>query len=243
MNKPIENTGHEALRAMSLAPAFNHWMYSAIARFTKGEILEIGSGLGNISNYFIENGSSVYVSDIDEFYLEHLQNEYPQFQNGKNILSIDLQKEDFKTNYKDLSEKFDTVFLLNVLEHLEDEPYAIRNCKELLKKNGTLIILVPAYTFLYSAMDKALNHYRRYTTKRLKEILQKENLIIEKSFYFNAMGIPAWLWGKLMKYKSPPDSNMKFYDKLVPVGKMLDKIVFNKIGLSLIIVAKKSDPS
>lgn len=63
---------------------------------------------------------------------------------------------------------------------------------------------------------------------------------IEKSFYFNAMGIPAWLYGKAMKYKTPPVGNMKFFDKLVPAGKIIDKILFNKIGLSAIVIARKT---
>lgn len=235
-----ENTGHDALTAMSFAPAFNKWMYSEISAYSKGEILEIGSGLGNISTHFIENGSLITLSDIDNFYIQHLQKEFPQLQPGKTLLSIDLTKENFKNNYSNLAEKFDTVFLLNVLEHLENEANAIQNCNYLLKKNGTLIILVPAYSFLFSEMDKALNHHRRYTSGKLTEIISKENFTIKKSFYFNALGIGAWLYGKLMKYKSPPDSKMKFYDKLTAIGKIVDKILFNKLGLSVIVIANKN---
>ncbi len=238
---PQENTGHDALKAMSLAPAFNKWMYSAISPYAKGEILEIGSGLGNISKPFLQNGSSITLSDINDYYIQHLKTKFPQLQSGKTLLSIDLQKDNFNYNYADLAEKFDTVILLNVLEHLEDEATAIQNCKFFLKNKGTLIILVPAYSFLFSEMDKALNHYRRYTATQLNKIIRKEIFTIEKSFYFNAMGIGAWLYSKLMKYKSPPDSNMKFYDKLTPIGKFLDKIVLNKIGLSAIVVATKNE--
>lgn len=237
--RPREYTGYEALNVLSNAHAFNKWMYSAICPYAYDNILEIGSGLGNISKYFILNGDTITLSDIDDYYVDFLKKEFQRFPNVKGYLSIDLQKKDFKMSYPGLAENFDTVFLLNVLEHLEDDSYAIQNCRYMLNKNGILIILVPAYSFLFSEMDKQLNHYRRYTTKKLADKIRKEGFEVQKSFYFNAMGITAWLYGKLMKYKSLPHGEMKFYNKLVPIGKVLDKLFFNKIGLSAIAVAKK----
>ena len=235
-----DNTGHQALQSMSVARAFNKWMYKAIKPFATGEILEIGSGIGNISGFFLEDGYSLTMSDIDDYYIAHLQKEFQQKKGDENILSVDLLKQNFKQVYSGLIEKFDTVFLLNVLEHLEDDTSAIQNCRSLLKNGGILIILVPAYSFLYSPMDRALRHYRRYRVKELAAKIKNERFTIEKTFYFNALGIPAWLYGKLMKYKTPPEGNMKFFDKLIPAGKILDKVLFNKIGLSAIVVAKKS---
>jgi 2-polyprenyl-3-methyl-5-hydroxy-6-metoxy-1,4-benzoquinol methylase len=49
-----------------------------------------------------------------------------------------------------------------VVEHIKDDRLAIANCKKLLKKNGHLIILVPAYRYLYNEFDKELEYYRRY---------------------------------------------------------------------------------
>ncbi len=237
--KSLENKGHEALHSMSIAHAFNKWMYEAIKPYTKGEILEIGSGIGNISQFFIQHGYSITLSDIDPYYITYLQKAFQQVPGNKKILSVDLQKENFKHYYSELTEKFDTVFLLNVLEHLQDEASAIQNCRSLLKNGGILIILVPAYSILFSAMDKALYHYRRYTAKQLAGRIRNENFIIEKTFYFNALGIPAWLYAKMMMYKTPPTGNMKFFDTLVPVGKILDKIFLHRFGLSAIAIAKK----
>ena len=242
MEQPAtDNTGHKALLSMSHARAFNKWMYKTIQPFAHGEILEIGSGIGNISGFFLQDGFSLTLSDIDDFYITHLQKEFQHKKDDKKILAVDLQKQNFNEAYPGLIEKFDTVFLLNVLEHLKDDTYAIQNCRSLLKNDGTLIILVPAYSSLYSPMDTALHHYRRYRAKQLAAMIKNEKFTIEKVFYFNALGIPAWLYGKLMKYKTPPEGNMKFFDKLIPAGKILDKVLFNKIGLSAIVVAKKSN--
>jgi SAM-dependent methyltransferase len=239
--QPTENTGHEALQVLSSADAFNQWMFSAISPYASGKILEIGSGLGNISKYFIQTGAEITLSDVDAFYLEHLKKEFSVYKNVKDFLSIDLQKQDFVKNYSDLEEKYDTVFYLNVLEHLEDDSYAIKNSEFMLKENGILIILVPAYSFLYSEMDKRLNHHRRYTLKSLRNKISAENFKIEKSFYFNFMGIPAWLYGKIRQFKVLPKGEMKLYNKLTPVGKFLDKMVFHRAGLSAIVVARKTN--
>ena len=237
--QPRENTGHTALQILSEADAFNKWMYSAICPYASGNILEIGSGLGNISKFFILNGDKITLSDIDPFYLDHLKKTFQSYPNVKNFFYIDLQTKEFSRHYEELKEKFDTVFLLNVLEHLANDSYAIQNCRFLLKEKGTLIILVPAYSFLFSEMDKQLNHYRRYTTKTICKKIAREGFQIERSFYFNFMGIPAWLYGKIRKFKVLPKTEMKLYNKLVPLGKVLDKITFHKAGLSAIAVTRK----
>ena len=88
-------------------------------------------------------------------------------------------------------------------------------------------------------MDKELNHFRRYTAKSLKRKIVAGDFFIKNSFYFNFLGIFAWLYGKMFRIKVLPSLEMSFFNKLVPLGKVLDKIVFKKIGLSTIVVAKK----
>ncbi|MBP9103610.1 MAG: class I SAM-dependent methyltransferase [Chitinophagaceae bacterium] len=236
---PTDNTGNQVLNVIADADKFNNWMYQSIKPFAYGSILEVGSGIGNISKYFIQNNYSITLSDVDEFYLNHLKKDFLNSSNAKDFISIDLQKKDFQTEYENLKESFDTIIMLNVLEHLENDEYAIKNCRFMLKDNGSFIILVPAYRFLYSAMDKELNHYRRYTSRSLKRKIIAGNFTIRKSFYFNFLGIFAWLYGKIFRIKVPSSAEMKLFNKLVPLGKVLDKIVFKSAGLSIIVVAKK----
>ena len=78
-----------------------------------------------------------------------------------------------------------------------------------------------------------------WITKQLVKKITDNGFEIQKSFYFNAMGVPAWLYGKLRRHKKLPTGEMKLYNKLVPVGKVLDKLMFHHIGLSAIVVAVK----
>ena len=77
-------------------------MYSQIKPYVKGKILEIGSGIGNISRYFIENGDEICLSDIRDQYLKLLKSKYPD----NEVIKIDLVDSDF-----DLS-------IQNYLKHL-----------------------------------------------------------------------------------------------------------------------------
>jgi SAM-dependent methyltransferase len=235
--REIDKEGWETLDAIAGANKFNRWMYDTIKPYCSGKILEIGSGIGNISKHFIDKGADITLSDIREVYCDVLKRSFPK----ASVLRLDLTHPYFDSEYSEHLKKYDTVFALNVVEHIENESLAVNNCNKLLKKGGKLIILVPAYQQLYNRFDKELEHFRRYTEKRLNILLESQHFQIIHSRYFNFMGIPGWyISGKLQKNKTIPKSQMSLYDKFVPLFKIVDRVVVNKIGLSVISVGVKS---
>lgn len=238
--KPTDNTGNEILEVIADANRFNEWMYQTIKPYLSGNILEIGSGIGNISSFLLKDNFKVALSDTDEYYVETLTRKFGTTENLKGIYSIDLLQPDFSLTYETHKEKYDTIFLLNVLEHIQDDKEAINNCTGLLKPGGKLIVLTPAFSFLYASLDKELGHYRRYTLNSLKKIFRMNHLNIQKCFYFNSLGIIAWLYAKILRLKSIPSGEMNMFNRLVPISKFLDTISFRKIGLSVIIIGEKS---
>ncbi|MCX2837482.1 methyltransferase domain-containing protein [Salinimicrobium sp. MT39] len=235
-----DKTGKDTLQIISEANGFNNWMFQTILPFTKGKILEIGSGLGNISNFFLQTEREIMLTDLRKEYCELLEVQFNSKINLLGIDQVDLVHPEFDYVYKEYLGKFDTVFSLNVIEHIENDHLAIGNCKKLLNKNGHLIILVPSYQKLYNKFDKELGHYRRYTLENLSELFLENNFEILHKQYFNVMGIVGWYFsGSILKNKSIPSSQMKLYEKLVPAWKMLDKIVKNRVGLSSIVVGRK----
>jgi len=56
-------------------------------------------------------------------------------------------------------EQFASVYALNILEHIAEDREALENCYKLIRKGGNLVILVPAYKFIYNRLDEALAHY------------------------------------------------------------------------------------
>jgi len=237
--KEIDVEGMDTLSVLANANKLNQWFFDSIRPYCSGNILEVGSGIGNISHFFIENNLSITLSDIRTNYLEALEKRFPSFNKDKMIL-FDLVDPDFDTKYLHLFESFDTIFALNVVEHIEQDALAISNCRKLLKKGGNLIILVPAYQSLYNRFDKELEHYKRYNRKSLNDLFIKANYKIIQSKYFNFAGIPGWyVSGRLLKNKIIPEGQMKFYNTLVPLFRIVDKLVLNRAGLSVITIGQK----
>ena len=236
---PANNIEQQTLAVISKAGRFNRWMYDTVSPYCHGRILEIGSGIGNISSFFVRDNFDITLSDIGDDYLEQLRDKFDNITNVRSILRLDLQQDNFHDAYQEIENFFDTIFLLNVLEHIGDDERAILNCKILLKKGGTLIVLVPAHPWLYARLDKELHHHRRYSLQQLKTLFNKTGLTVKKQFYFNASGIFAWMYAKILGLSVVPQREMNGYDKIVPAAKVFDKISFGKIGLSAIIVGEK----
>jgi len=233
--------GLHTLEVIAKADRFNRWMYDQFKHELKGEVLEIGSGIGNISKLVIEEGHSITLSDYNEEYCESLKKDFSQNKNVREIISIDLLHPGFENKYSLYKNKFDSIFLLNVIEHIEDDGLAVKNCKYLLKTNGHLILLAPAYSWLYSSFDKQLGHYRRYSLKSLKGLLKKENFSILTGSYFNFTGIGGWLlFGKILNQKMLSSGEMSAFNKIVPIAKIIDKLLGKKTGLSIIVTGIKN---
>ena len=216
-------------------------MYSEIKPYLKGEILEIGSGIGNISRFIIEDGYSITLSDYNPDYCNLLKTLFGNTSNVKGILSIDLLHPDFENHYADLRERFDSIILLNVIEHIADDKKAVKNCKYLLKAKGHLIVLAPAYQWLYCKFDKELGHFRRYALKRMSALLETEDFGTIQKRHFNLAAIPGWfVSGKILKGKMIGENEMSFFDRVVPIAKLFDKLVFKKIGISIIVTGIKN---
>lgn len=237
--KEDDREGLQTLEAVGAAVHFNQWMFEQVNPHMSGSILEIGSGIGNISSFFIQHGAEITLSDIREAYCNALKQKFSA-QTIVKVRNIDLVHPDFDKQYSDLLESFDSAFALNVIEHIEDDRLAMKNLVSLLKPEGKVLILVPAWSWLYNDIDKSLYHFRRYTPKSLRTLFLDSKLHIKNEWMFNALGIPAWFTGgKIMKKREIEGPQMNSYDKLVPLARILDSLTFNRIGLSVIAVGSK----
>jgi 2-polyprenyl-3-methyl-5-hydroxy-6-metoxy-1,4-benzoquinol methylase len=238
VNKLSDYEGHINLETAIKRKNFSNWVFDETASELKGDILEIGSGLGTYSKRIIENHphSKIVLSDISEHYVKNLEKKF--LSKNVSIHKLDLnKKEDFSNiGY----EKFDSIIAINVLEHVEDDLLALNELNKMLKKDGTLIILVPANKFLYNIIDKSIGHWRRYTKNEISIKLSESNFLVDKIFSFNLLGIIGWyLNGNIFKKSEINKGASSLFDKLVPTMKILEKIFRKKIGLSIICYNKK----
>lgn len=238
---PEDQVGHDTLQLLSKANRLNKWMYQTISPFCRSSILEIGSGIGNISQFFIQANTNIMLSDLRTEYCTSLKTKFASSPSLLGVDKIDLVHPNFEEKYKNHLDKFNTVYALNVVEHIENDLQALENCYKLLQKDGNLIILVPAYHSLFCDLDRALGHYRRYTQKSLAQVFEKAGFDIIHRQYFNFAAMGGWfLYGKLLRHQVLPTKPVNTYNRLVPLFKVLDRAVFNTIGNSVIVVGKKT---
>lgn len=235
MIKEFDFEGEETLKAIAQADKLNCWMYSQMSSFMGGRILEIGSGIGNISNFLVRDYPTAELSDVRFQYTSVLQKQFP----NQKVHTIDLVSEQFDTEFSDLLNSFDFVFALNVVEHIKDDKLALLNMAKLVKPGGRVFVLVPAYRWLFNSFDISLEHFRRYTSSSLLRICPGGCKAIS-SFYFNAFGIVGWfIVGSILKKRIIPEGNMKLYNWITPFVKCIDYLTFKRVGLSTIGVFEK----
>lgn len=231
--------GKQTLELFSNARRFNTWIFSRLKPFLASPVLEIGSGTGNLSHLALDHGFQLTVSDFNPEYLHILQLKFKDHPRVVDIVSIDLNHENFTEHYAGLNAKFQSIFLSNVLEHIKNDEDAMANLVWMLKPGGNLVVLVPAFNALYNRFDEGLSHYRRYTRRSLSSLFHLNGMSVISSGYFNFPAIPGWwFFGKVLG-RSSMGRETVIYDKMVPLFKFIDPI-FNKIaGLSVIVAGQK----
>jgi len=161
-------TGKTTLEIMNEAQWYNRWVFSFISPHLRGEILEVGVGIGNFAIMLAQKGN-VTAIDIDKGYLQTLKSHLKNVEVGYG--NVESGKYFFK------NKKFDSIVSLNVVEHIKEDKKALKNMNALLKKGGKLVLLVPAYRLLFSNFDRKLGHYRRYSKNEVKDLVESADAV------------------------------------------------------------------
>ncbi len=116
--------------------------------------------------------------------------------------------EDLRTKFRDPSIEvlaeipdrvYDKVFLLDVLEHIEDDRGTLERIRGLLTPGGCFYLSVPAHPFLWSRHDDINQHQRRYRKAELHEKLESAGFHIHRLSYWNALMFPAIYLARRLK--------------------------------------------
>lgn len=226
--------GARILREMEKARRFNLWMGDVLRPFVGERVLEIGAGIGTLTNQFIPR--DLYVaSDINPDYLDYLAS----YASGKpylHALELDATEPE---HFDGLEGLFDTVLMINVLEHVARPDVALANVERALAPGGRAVILVPQHPGLYGSLDQALEHRERYTAATLVAALGRAGLRVVHLDDFNRFSLPGWwLNGRVLRRKTFSRVQLKALDSLLPLLRRADRLL-PWSGLSLIAVAEK----
>jgi SAM-dependent methyltransferase len=228
--------GSHILHQLERTRRFNVWLCDALRPFVGDRVLEIGAGIGNLTSQFIPR-DEYCASDVNPTYLHYLSS----YAAGKPYLEVRKVDAGAPDDFKPLEGRFDTVLMINVLEHLADEQVALRNVRSALAPGGRAIILVPQFPNLYSSLDVALGHRERYTREGLSRSLQTAGLVEERMFDFNRASVPGWWFnGVVLKRTTFSRVQLKVFDLAVPVLRHLDHLLPYG-GQSVVAIARRDD--
>jgi SAM-dependent methyltransferase len=83
------------------------------------------------------------------------------------------------------SDSFELVTALDVIEHLDNDIAGLREMRRVLRRDGRILVFVPAFMFLWGVQDDVSNHRRRYTLPSLLKAVEKAGFAVEWSSYAN----------------------------------------------------------
>ena len=225
---------HFWLDHLATANNFNQWIFEAFEHWLHGEILELGCGMGAYTTLMAESGWHVTGLDIEQDFVEIAAQRVARCPNA-HVRRADITQIGDSTRY-------DTVILLDVLEHIEDDVGLLLSIAARLRPGGRLILKVPALPSIYSEMDEAIGHYRRYDRTTLKARLVEagfEPITIQS---LNTLGILGWwLNGKVLGRTTPPAAQLSVFNRIIPVVSHIERILRVPFGLSMLSLAKKKD--
>ena len=161
-------------------------------------MLEIGAGIGTLTDQFIPR-DLYFATDINPSYLHYLT----KYALGKPYLRVRRVDVVEPEHFEGLAGVFDTVLMINVLEHVSDPYKALQNVASALMPAGKAVVLVPQGPGLYGSLDVALEHRERYTRAGLVESMERAGLKVEHVREFNRISVPAWWFnGRVLKRRS-----------------------------------------
>lgn len=103
----------------------------------------------------------------------------------------------------EFEERYDLILLFDVLEHIQDDEGFLQSVCFHLKKDGAVLINVPAIQRLYSPYDVAAGHVRRYDSAGLNDLARRCQLRIQRWTYWGLPLYPLLMIRQRMLRKTP----------------------------------------
>jgi glycosyltransferase involved in cell wall biosynthesis len=235
---PKTDVGAITLRRMASLSPYNRWLHERFEHYLGSRILEVGSGVGNQTRFFVDEREKVIASDVEPHYLRELIGRFGDRSNVRIASYL------FPLNEKDRielqQERVNTIVCMNVLEHIEDDRSTLSDFASLLQPDGHLVLLVPALKGLYGTLDQHLNHHRRYAIDELEQAVRSAGFEIDKIRFLNRPAVFGWwLSARLLKRRVVPRSQLSVFKWMMPLLRLEEQ---NEpgFGLSLLVLARRT---
>lgn len=232
----VRNYFNSELETFANAKIWKNYFSSKLKKHISGNVLEVGAGTGETTNYLINKSCSKWVClEPSQEFCKIIKSKIDH----KILPNICDVKNGTVKNFG-FSEKFDTIIYINVLEHILDDSAELLDASKLLKQEGCIITLCPAHNFLFSPFDENIGRYRR-SDKKLFRMSCPSTLYIQELYYLDSIGILAPFANKfLLKQSIPSKKQIDLWDKkIIPISKLIDFLTFYKLGRSIISIMRE----
>lgn len=161
------------------APNFRKWMRAQLGALARdATILEVGCGDGSFTRNLAEHSSRVTAVDISAAQIARNARAHPE---------IKFQQHDVAQPLPFAAETFDVIWCSEVLEHLFDPGFAVREMHRVLAPGGRLLVTVPYHGVLKDVLIALFNweehfspanpHIRFFTRKSLSQLAAAAGLV------------------------------------------------------------------
>jgi len=236
---------HWTENELELTPTLDRWHFELLRPYIGRKVLEVGAGPGRITALVADAAQHDELLAIEPspHFFELLRTHVGAVP-GVSLLQTEAAR--LRSEY---ANHFDSVYSVHVMEHIADDLGFLEDMLALTRPKGVVIILVPALPFLYSDLDRNVGHFRRYTKRMIRSLVQRLPVEVEHLAYNNLMGAVGSLYfSKLRKINYQKDGAAKrkffglyhvFSEYAVPAIRLVEKFVPVPLGLNLTAVLRK----
>ncbi len=219
---------------VALAECRNHrkWFADFARPYLGDHPIEIGSGLGDYAREWIPLVKRFTATDADEAMVIGLKSEMAKYAN------VDVRQILLPTTVR---ASHSCLISYNVLEHIEDDIGALRSMARLVRHDGYIVLVCPAFPFAMSPVDIATGHVRRYTRRSMTAALTTAGLDVVDVRYANSLGLVCYYaFTSLLRKQPSTGGTMTFYDRvMVPVVRLTERVIERPpFGQSVVAVAR-----
>ncbi len=191
LTKNYEGFPPESFAGLAAVEAENFWFRSrnrlivhALETNFPGfrSLLEVGCGTGFVLSGIAERfpGVRLVGSEIFTAGLVHAAQRLP----AAELIQMDARRLPYDG-------EFDVVAAFDVIEHIKEDEQVLANLHRATRPGGGGLITVPQHRWLWSAVDEAACHERRYTAEELHRKIRNAGFSIVTSTSFVSLLLPA----------------------------------------------------